>query len=186
MVEIEDIRQCCHEWFLTHPVKLDEWEAIGPRDAKNLIYKSLRNASLDYCQRWKARTLGYEVDDLFYYTPEMIETLLPAVYLGIDKAPMPNISLTKTSKPSVQAEGGNLATMLADVNSAQSKLSTEDRSVLYMRFGLGLEFSEIAKEFELLNADTARGRLRRAISRLIMKLGGRRPYQDDDSVMVIV
>lgn len=46
MCELDDIKQNLYEWFLTHPNKLDEWEAIGKRDAKNLIYRSLRNLSL--------------------------------------------------------------------------------------------------------------------------------------------
>ena len=36
MVELEDIKQSLYEWFLEHPNKLDEWESIGPKDAKNL------------------------------------------------------------------------------------------------------------------------------------------------------
>ena len=38
MVELDDIRQSLYEWFLKHPNKLDEWEAIGHKDAKNLIF----------------------------------------------------------------------------------------------------------------------------------------------------
>ncbi len=36
-IEPEDIRQALYQWFVEHPVKLDTWEAIGERDAKNLI-----------------------------------------------------------------------------------------------------------------------------------------------------
>ena len=54
MVEIPDLRQALWLWFAEHPNKLKEWEAIGERDAKNLIYRSLRNQAIDYCQRWKA------------------------------------------------------------------------------------------------------------------------------------
>ena len=66
MVELEDIKQSLYKWFLEHPNKLNEWEAIGEKDAKNLIYRSLRNQALDYCQRWKAKSGGYETSDLFY------------------------------------------------------------------------------------------------------------------------
>jgi DNA-directed RNA polymerase specialized sigma24 family protein len=69
MVELEDVKQSLYEWFVEHPKKLTEWESIGDSDAKNLIYRSLRNQALDYCQRWKAKSLGYEVSDLFYYQP---------------------------------------------------------------------------------------------------------------------
>ncbi len=43
MVELDDIRQSLYQWFVEHPNKLKEWEAIGKKDAKNLIYRSLRN-----------------------------------------------------------------------------------------------------------------------------------------------
>ena len=42
MVELEDIKQSLYKWFLEHPNKLNEWEAIGEKDAKNLIYRCLR------------------------------------------------------------------------------------------------------------------------------------------------
>ena len=58
-IDIEDIRQSLYQWFVEHPNKLDTWEAIGEKDAKNLIYRSLRNQALDYCNHWKAKSGGY-------------------------------------------------------------------------------------------------------------------------------
>ena len=49
MVELEDIKQSLYQWFLEHPNKVDEWETVGKKDAKNLIYRCLRNQALDYC-----------------------------------------------------------------------------------------------------------------------------------------
>jgi hypothetical protein len=48
-LEYDDIKQSLYQWFVEHPNKLDIWEAIGDKDAKNLIYRSLRNQALDYC-----------------------------------------------------------------------------------------------------------------------------------------
>ena len=79
MVEIEDLRQSLYQWFMEHPNKLKEWESIGEKDAKNLIYRSLRNDALDYCQRWKAKSIGYETSDIFYYDAAMVEALLPTL-----------------------------------------------------------------------------------------------------------
>jgi hypothetical protein len=53
-IDFDDIKQSLYQWFIEHPNKLNEWEAIGEKDAKNLIYRSLRNQALDYCQHWKA------------------------------------------------------------------------------------------------------------------------------------
>ena len=67
MVDREDIRQSLYEWFVLHPVKLTEWESFSKKSAQNLLYRSLRNQALDYCQFWKAKTLGYELSDIFFY-----------------------------------------------------------------------------------------------------------------------
>lgn len=179
MVELSDIRQTLYQWFLEHPYKLDYWESIGPKDAKNLIYRSLRNQALDYCQYWKAKGGGYEVSDLFYYTPEMVETLLPSVLLGIPDAP-PQLNLGKTSKPTVQAEGGNLATMLAEIDKAHRKLSEEDQKVIWLRFGLGLDYLQIVNELELNTEDAARQRVKRSIRRIVNSVGGYKPFSDED------
>lgn len=179
MCDLEDIRQNLYEWFLTHPNKLDEWEALGKKDAKNLIYRSLRNQALDYCQYWKARTLGYEVDDLFYYTPEMVETLLPSVLLG-SVATLPVLNLGKTGKSSTLAESGNLSTMIAELEKVCVGLSAEDKNVINLRFALGYEYPEIVKELDLNTEDAARQRVRRAVKRIINKLGGYRPFKDED------
>lgn len=104
MVEVEDIKQSLYEWFIDHPNKLTEWEAIGHKDAKNLLYRSLRNQALDYCQRWKAKTVGYEKDDLFYYEPELVEALLPAV-LRTDYSITHKLNLGRTGKPTAPNEG---------------------------------------------------------------------------------
>ena len=182
MVDIQDIKQSLYEWFLTHPNKLSVWEAIGPKDAKNLIYRSLRNQALDYCQLWKAKSGGYEVDDLFYYTPEMVETLLPSAILGIDSDVVPKLSLGKTSRPSVSAESGNLITMLAEISRGYKFVSEEDRAVLHLRFVLSYDYPDIAKLMELNTDDAARQRVRRAVKRLINKIGGYKPFRDEDEV----
>jgi len=104
MVELDDIKQSLYQWFVEHPNKLKEWESIGEKDAKNLIYRSLRNQALDYCQRWKAKSLGYETSDVFYYDAVMIEALLPAVIRG-EIGITQKLNLAGPGKPPAPAEG---------------------------------------------------------------------------------
>lgn len=179
MCDLEDIRQTLYEWFLKHPRKLTEWENLGNKDAKNLIYRSLRNQALDYCQYWKAKSLGYETEDLFFYTPEMIETLLPAVLLD-NLAVLPVVDLGSTGKSGIASEGNNMQTMLAEISKVYAGLSGEDKQVLIMRFQLGYEYPEIVDKLELNTEDAARQRVRRAIKRIINKLGGYKPQVDED------
>jgi hypothetical protein len=117
MVELADVKQSLYQWFVEHPNKLTEWETIGNRDAKNLIYRSLRNQALDYCQRWKAKSLGYEIDDVFYYDPAIVEVLLPSVLRKELLTPAKENS-EGPKQPSAPAEGGNLVTMMVEVDIA--------------------------------------------------------------------
>ena len=184
MVELEDIKQSLYEWFVEHPNKLDDWEAIGDKDAKNLIYRSLRNQALDYCQRWKAKSLGYDVSDLHYYQPDMVEVVLPAVLRG-------EINLTHkvdmggTRGTSAPSEGGNLMIMMLEIDAAYYKLSKEDRRILFLRHATSFDFKEIANFLKLGTEDAARMRHRRALRRLVDKLGGRKPYLEPDSEATI-
>lgn len=179
LCEIEDIKQSLYQWFTEHPNKLDTWEAIGEKDAKNLIYRSLRNQALDYCQRWKAKSVGYDVSDLYYYEPELVEALLPSVLMGNFHV-APKLNLGRIGRPSAPAEGGNVQVMLLEVDSAYWKLSKEDRKILFYRHAESMDFKEIANYLSLGTEDAARMRHKRAIKRLINKLGGRKPYLDTD------
>jgi len=179
MCELEDIRQALYVWFAEHPNKLEYWKSIGEKDAKNLIYRSLRNHALDYCQRWKAKTVGYDVSDLYYYEPELVEALLPTVLMGNFHI-APKLNLGRIGRPSAPAEGGNIQVMLLEVDSAYWKLSKEDRKMLFFRHAESMDFKEIANYLSLGSEDTARMRHKRAIKRLINKLGGRKPYNDGD------
>lgn len=177
--EYEDIKQALYQWFAEHPNKLDTWEAIGERDAKNLIYRSLRNEALDYCQRWKAKTVGYDVSDLYYYEPSLVEVLLPTVLMGNFHI-APKLNLGGGGRPTAPAEGGNVQVMLLEVDSAYWKLSKEDRKLLFFRHAESMDFKEIANYLSLGTEDAARMRHKRAIQRLVNKLGGRKPFIDED------
>ena len=180
MVELDDIKQSLYKWFLEHPNKLNEWEAIGHKDAKNLLYRSLRNEALDYCQKWKARVGGYEVSDLFYYEADVIEAMLPGILRG-EMTVLPVLNLGKTGKPPAPSEGGNLMAMMVEIKSAYSKLSTEDRSILFYKYAESLDFGSIAAEMKLPSEDAARMRHNRAIRKLITRMGGFRPWLDKDT-----
>lgn len=180
MVDLADIKQSLYQWFVEHPNKLTEWETLGARDAKNLIYRSLRNQALDYCQYWKAKSLGYEPDDLFYYDPAIVETLLPAILRKEMLVPQ-KLNSTGPKQPSAPAEGGNLVTMMIEVDIAYLKLSDEEKELLYLRFADALDYSDIASALSIESSDAVRMRIKRAIRKLVNKMGGYHPYSDEDS-----
>lgn len=179
MVDREDIRQSLYEWFVSHPRKLTEWEGLGKKSAQNLLYRSLRNQALDYCQQWKAKSIGYELSDLYFYEPAVVEALLPAVLRG-DVTEAPVLNLGMPGKPSAPAEGGNMMAMMAEIKAAYLKLNTEDRHILYHKYANSLTNAAIAEELALPSDDAARMRHNRAVKRLITRLGGFRPFLDKD------
>jgi hypothetical protein len=179
MVEREDIKQSLYEWFVSHPRKLTEWEKLGNRSAQNLLYRSLRNQALDYCQLWKSKSIGYELSDLFYYEADVIEALLPAILRG-DIAEAPKLNLGMPGRPSAPSEGGNLMAMMAEIKVAYDTLSKEDKSILFLKYANSLDYSSIATELQLSSDDAARMRHNRAIKKIINRLGGYRPFLDKD------
>jgi DNA-directed RNA polymerase specialized sigma24 family protein len=178
-IDAEDIRQVLFQWFVEHPNKLDTWEAIGEKDAKNLIYRSLRNQALDYCQAWKAKSGGYETSDLFYYEGDMVEALLPSVIRG-EMNITQKLNLAGGGRPSAPSEGGNLMAMMIEIDAGYWKLPKDDRKLLFLRYAETMDFGDIATEMELGSEDTARMRHKRAIRKLINKIGGFKPYRDED------
>ena len=179
MVELEDIKQSLYKWFLEHPNKLNEWEAIGEKDAKNLIYRCLRNDALDYCLEWKAKSIGYETSDAFFYESDIVEALLPSVLRG-EFGVSHKLNLVGPSKPPAPAEGGNMMVMMIEIDKAYRKLSTEDRTVLFYRYAESMDYGDVATEMNLGSEDAARMRHNRAVKKLITRIGGFRPWSDKD------
>ena len=178
-IDTSDIRQVLYQWFVEHPNKLNTWEAIGDKDAKNLIYRSLRNQALDYCQHWKAKSGGYETSDLFFYESDMVEALLPSVLRGEINMTQ-KLDLAGGGRPSAPSEGGNLMAMMIEIDAGFWKLHKDDRKLLFLRYAESMGFDDIASEMKLGSEDTARMRHKRAIRKLINKIGGFKPYRDDD------
>ncbi len=179
MVAREDIKQSLYEWFVSHPNKLTEWEAFSKKSTQNLLYRSLRNQALDYCMYWKAKSVGYEMSDVFFYDATIIEAILPSILRG-DVTEAPKLNLGMPGRPSAPSEGGNLMAMMAEIKSAYMRLSTEDKNILYHKHANSLSYAGIAEELELPSDDAARMRHNRAIKKLITRLGGFRPFLDND------
>ena len=180
MIELDDIKQSLYEWFITHPKKLVEWGQQGEKDTKNLLYRSLRNQALDYCQLWRAKSIGYEVSDLFYYDPDVIEALLPAVIRG-DLNDAPKLNLGMPGRPPAPSEGGNMMAMMVDIKSAFDSLNAEDKSILCLKYVDSLSYGAIAEELKIPSDDASRMHHNRAIKKLITRLGGYRPFLDKEN-----
>ena len=178
MCDVQDIRQELWVWFLEHPNKVKVWEELEGKQSIKLIARSLRNAAKDYCQKQKAQAVGYKVEDNYYYDREIVEALLPAV-LRKDRVAPSMVDLGFTNSKKVASEGGNWFAMMADIERALARLTHEQLTIVYLRFGDGCDNVTLAKELDITE-DASRMRVNRAVNNLLNYLGGQRPRKERD------
>lgn len=185
IVETADIRQILWMWFVTHPNKYTEWSKLPPKDKEKLIAKSLRNAAITYCEKEKARKFGYDMVDLYYYDPSVIEAFLPSIISGSYEIPIKIKDLNfKPDRSGQVTDGNNWLVLRADIEKAYNKLAEAKQNILRLRFSVeNCEWTELGKELNT-SADGARMRVSRAINSLIRILGGWRTYIDTDNIEV--
>ena len=184
IVETEDVKQILWMWFVTHPNKYTEWSKLPPKDKEKLIAKSLRNAALKYCEQEKARKFGYDMVDLYYYDPSVIEAFLPSILADTYEIPSKILDLNfKFGKSGEVTDGNNWLVLRSDIEKAFNKLAEAKQNILRLRFTTdNYEWNELAKELNT-SADGARMRVTRAINSLIRILGGWRTFTDTDNLV---
>jgi RNA polymerase sigma factor (sigma-70 family) len=179
MVDVDDLRQELWVWFLTHPNKIKYWhDTHDSKQSTKLIARSLRNAAKDYCQKEKAKSVGFRVEDNYYYDKNMLESLIPAVLTGNREAPVMN-DLSVTNVKKVASEGNNWPAICSDIEKAISKLNKEQRDIVILRYASGLELGAIASELSI-SQDAVRMRVNRALKSMLNFLGGNYPRKEKD------
>lgn len=179
MIEWDDIVSYQYLWWCQHPRKvlryldttLDEEEQ---KINRRKLSRALRNAALVDCHKEKAKLLGYDTDDLYFYTTGALKELLPRVYdreSWTHKAQELD-ALPKGKGPA--SDGNNLVAALVDVDCALDKMPTGQRALLEASYRDGITDEEIGRAHGI-TAAAARMRVNRAVQRLQEKLGGARP-----------
>lgn len=183
VTETEDIRQVLWVWFLTHPVKYTEWSKLPPKDKERLIARSLRNAALKYCEQEKARKIGYDISDLYYYDPTVIEAFLPSIIGNTYEIPSKIKDLNfKFGKSGEVTDGNNWLVLRSDIEKAFNRLAEAKQNILRIKFSAeNYEWSDLGKELDT-SADGARMKVNRALSSLVKILGGWRTYNEPDVI----
>ncbi len=185
MIERPDIAQTLWLWFVTHPAKYKEWSALELKDKEKLIAKSLRNAALKYCEKEKAKTIGYEFLDLYYYDASVIEAFLPSIISESYEIPTKIKDLNFKPTKGETTDGNNWLVLRSDIATGFYRLSEAKQNILRIRFTTeSYEWSEIGKELDT-TPDGARMKVQRAIASLIRNLGGWKPQIDEDIPEVV-
>ena len=185
IVETADIKQILWMWYVTHTNKYTEWSKLPTKDKEKLIAKSLRNAAITYCEKEKARKFGYDMVDLYYYDPSVIEAFLPSIISNSYEIPSKIQDLNfKFGKSGEVTDGNNWLVLRSDIEKAYNKLPEAKQNILRLKFSVeNCEWTELGKELNT-SADGARMRVSRAINSLIRILGGWRTYTDTDNLDV--
>ena len=181
MIERDDIGQELWLWFISHPRKYNEWSELKEKDRDKLIAKSLRNAALKFCEREKAKKIGYDMSDLYYYDTSVIEAFLPSIIGESYEIPTKIKDLGGTVKTSEISDGNNWLSLRSDIASGYYKLSEAKQNILRLRFSIEQpDWALLAKDMDS-TPDGARMKVQRAINSLIKHLGGWRPQTDEDT-----
>ena len=182
MLERDDIAQELWVWFVGHPLKYKEWLELQQKDRDKLIAKSLRNAALKYCEKEKARKVGYDTSDLYYYDVSVVEAFLPSIIAGTYAIPTSIQDLNAKFGSGNLADGNNWLALRSDIAAAFGKLSDAKQNILRLRFSIDSpDWLLLSKDMDS-TPDGARMKVQRAINSLTKNLGGWRPYQEDDVV----
>ena len=181
MLERDDIGQELWVWFVGHPRKYKEWSALEQKDRDKLIAKSLRNAALKFCEREKAKKVGYDMSELYYYDASVVEVFLPTIISESYEMPSKIKDLGNSVKGSEVNDGMNWLVLRSDIATAYYKLPEAKQNILRLRFSMEQpDWATLAKEMDS-TPDGARMKVQRALNSLIKHLGGWRPYNDEDT-----
>jgi hypothetical protein len=184
MVEAQDISQILWMWFVTHPSKYKEWSDLEQKDKDKLIAKSLRNAAITFCEKEKARTVGYEFLDLYYYDSTVIEAFLPSIISESYEIPSKIKDLNFKFGKGETTDGNNWLVLRSDIASAYYQLPEAKQKILKVRFSMeNCEWDVIAAELDS-TPEGARKKVQRTITSLIRKLGGYRPSMEEDRAVI--
>lgn len=179
MCEHQDLVQEMYVWWYSHPRIVKGYLDDEDNGGHKKLSASLRNAALAWCQKEKARTSGYEVDDLYFYSVGSLRELLPAVY---DPAAWERLGKQDLSKPLVsgggETDGLDHIAAMADVSRAVQQMPAEQRGLIEATFRDDVSAEQLAARLDT-SVEAARMRVQRALRRLQDELGGQRPHLEE-------
>ena len=180
-VELDDVKQAMNEYAWKRKDKVAEYLMRDNEDERRMGYKAfstfIRRAGERYARNEKARALGYELGDEYFYRLAMIETLIKV--LGSEDAHLsnqvmdPDVHGVKAKRQA--SEGNNLLAMLADVDKAMKKLDKRTNAILNSKYSSDAPLAEIAKEWDI-SPQRVEQIINKGLRDITEYLGGATPY----------
>jgi RNA polymerase sigma factor (sigma-70 family) len=179
--ERDDIKQAMNEYAWKRKDKVNEYLMREDDIERRMGYKAfstfMRRAGERYARKEKAKALGFELGDEYFYRIEMVENLIKV--LGSEDAHLVN-QVLDPEMHGVQAkrqasEGNNLLALLSDVDRAMRKLDPRTQGILNSRFAQDLPLTEIASAWDI-SPQRVEQIATRGVKDIIESLGGATPY----------
>lgn len=180
-VELEDVKQAMNEYAWKRKDKVQEYlmreDVVERKQGYKAFTTFIRRAGERYARKEKARALGYELGDEYFYRLVMIETLIKV--LGSEDAQLtnqvmdPDVHGVKAKKQ--PNEGNNLLAMLADVSRVMKKLDKRTQIILDSKYSKDAPLAEIAKEWDI-SPQRVEQIINKGLRDITEYLGGATPY----------
>jgi RNA polymerase sigma factor (sigma-70 family) len=179
--ELEDIRQAMNEYAWKRKDKVEDYLIREDPIEKKQGYKAfstfMRRAGERYARKEKARALGYELGDEYFYRLDLIENLIKVA--GTNESYLtnqvfdPDVHGVQVKK--LANEGNNLAAMIADVDRAMKKLDPRMQGILTARFVNDMPLADIAEAWDI-SPQRVEQLVTKGVKDIADKLGGATPY----------
>ena len=177
--EVDDVKQELLEWSFKRQDKIEEWLSPDlPKAEYKLGIKRLGktfNRMADrYCRKEKAKKLGYSIHDEAYYSPALVEQLLPFAFSNdiITKDPNSEFVSGGGGDP---ATAGSFIASIYDIKRALKELTIEIYTMVQLKYEEQLTLLQIAEMFNVSESTISR-KINTAIKQMSKKLGGDNPW----------
>lgn len=177
--EVDDVKQELLEWCLKRQDKIKEWLSPDlPKPEYKLGIKRLAktfNRMADrYCRKEKARKLGYSVHDEAFYSPGLVEEILPLAFNESLITKDPNAEFVSGGGGDPATAGSFLAS-LYDIKRALKELDIETYAMVQLKYEEQYTLIQIAEMFNISESTVSR-KINTAIKKMSKKLGGESPW----------
>lgn len=174
-VDYSDVLQEMYVWVAKNAKHVNEWRDQEQHGMNKLGVALFRHGHA-YVARERARRTGGSTSDFFYYTPAVIEELLPDVWTYSQWEASSQVEPDMPRGKSAPSEGGNRRAMMIDVAYAVGTLPADDQRLLRDRFydHPAMPAAHMAAMWHLTE-DGLRKKIDRVLAKLVDRLGGEPP-----------
>ena len=177
--EVDDVKQELLEWSLKRQDKIYEW--LSPELTKQeykmgikKLARTFNRMAERYCRKEKAKKLGYSVYDEAFYSPGLVEELLPLAFSDdvITKDPNSEYVSGGGGDP---ATAGSFIVSIYDIREALKHLQIDVYTMIRLHYEDQETLEQIGVYFNVDKSTISR-KINTAIKQITKHLGGESPW----------